>query len=159
MSTEKMVLLFQYLLHLPQFSVGQIRVENTNDILMGIQGKNRWITSLKLSYSTPPCRKPDFLTIKTCPNTKGRIIINVSCNPQTPPFLPHIGLIEQSGENLKYLEIDMCSVVYSKKTKVKRLRDGVTFSSFLLQCPHLLGIRVSNTALSTFSEHIQFQKA
>lgn len=158
MSTEEAVQFFEYLLHVPEFSTAQIRTANINDILKDIQGKDRCITRLKLSYNGVISDEPQTLYIKTSPCVKDKIIIDISCKPQVPPMSPHIGLIEHSGENLEYLEIDMYNPDVGKKTKIRRFGDSVTFSSFLLQCPRLLGIRVSNTALNIFGENTQFQK-
>ncbi|GAA5814190.1 hypothetical protein MFLAVUS_007683 [Mucor flavus] len=158
MSTNEIVEFFEYILGIPELSVRYIPVGNQNDVMLGLNSKNRRIKKLKISYTYMSYLSGySYISVATCPNVKERIIFSIIYKANTPPLLPHIGLIEQSGKDLQYLEIDMGLGIFGTISMKPDSDDGVTFSGILRQCPHLLGICIRNAILNTFGTHLQYQ--
>ncbi|KAI8088282.1 hypothetical protein BDF21DRAFT_460437 [Thamnidium elegans] len=158
MSTDEIVKFLEYLLDIPELSVSCIPVVNQNDVLLGLHGKSRHIKELKISYmGIPYFLGSSYLNIATCPNVKEKIVISVIYKADIPPLLPHIGLMEQSGKDLRYLEINMGLGLFGMISMKPDSENGVTFSGILQQCPHLLGICIQNAILNTFGSQLQLQ--
>lgn len=74
-------------------------------------------------------------------------------------LLSRIRLLQQYGQFLEYIDIDMDLVLPSQKKRALRTNNGVTLSSILRQCPRLIGISICNTALNIIDTNLQFRQS
>lgn len=158
MSTNEAIRFLEYMLCIPEITVGYIPVENQYDVLLGFRDMNRSVDKLKLHYLNESSMSDSpLLTLKTFPQVKELLQIEVVYQFGIPPLLPRIGLIEQSGKNLIFLELDMDIHFDNTASEILNWNQDVTFSSILRQCPNLSGISILHTVLNTFGTDIQFE--
>ncbi|KAI9256106.1 hypothetical protein EDC94DRAFT_616666 [Helicostylum pulchrum] len=158
MSTKEAIQFIEYMLCIPELTVGYVPVENQYDVMLGFHDKNRCIDKLKLHYlNESSISDSPILTLKTFPQVKELIQIEVVYQFGIPPLLPRIGLIERSGKNLIFLELDMDIHFDNTVSEILNWNQDVTFSSILQQCPNLSGISILHTVLNTFGTDIRLE--
>lgn len=122
---------------------------------MDFHGSNRYITNLSISYSDKQFPGQHLLYVDTCPRVKGKKFIEATGESDVRLALPRIGLIEKSGKYLEYLGIDMGFGFDEINPLSQKQNPDVTLPSILQKCPHLLGIKISSTALNLFGSDLE----
>ncbi|GAA5800971.1 hypothetical protein HPULCUR_006411 [Helicostylum pulchrum] len=158
LSTKEAVQFLEYLVSVLEFNVCNIPISDQYGVMLGFYGRNRCINKLEVSYfgqvSVPGSQ---LLTLKTDPQVEGLIQIEIYHELGLMHFLPRIGLIEQSGENLQFLELCMNMDFGDIIPAVVNENRGVTLSRILRQCPQLRGISILHTALNDFGKDLRFK--
>ncbi|KAG2235896.1 MAG: hypothetical protein JSY10_17815 [Paenibacillus sp.] len=152
--TKVAVPFLEYLVGVSEFYVYYIPIADQHSAMLGFYGKKRRISKLKIGYLCIPSCHPHFISLNTDPKVKELIEIQVGYRLILPPLLPEIGLIEQSGENIEFLELDMGIHSFDMISAALRSKQGVCLSRILQRCPHLRGISIWNTCFNLFGRDL-----
>ncbi|GAA5814193.1 hypothetical protein MFLAVUS_007686 [Mucor flavus] len=159
LSTEEAVRFLDYLVCVQKFNVSSIPISDQYGVMLGFYGGNRYTDKLKVRYeSNSFISGSQRLNFETDSQVEGLIQIGIFHEHGIIPFLPRIGLIERSGGNLQFLELDMgMSAVTDMVAALPNKHKGVNLSTILRQCPQLRDIYILNTGLEEFGEDLQFE--
>lgn len=158
--TDMIVTFIRYLINIPTVYVPYIPILDLGDFLIKISDKSGTIKYLSLRYKQingMGC--PSYTAISSNMKEKEKTMnVVINYKQDEPVILPRIGLIKQSGNNLKYLKVDMGMNAISMKSIVTDLINDATFSDILTQCPNLQTIYIRCALLYNFGTRLQHQK-
>ncbi|GAA5800968.1 hypothetical protein HPULCUR_006408 [Helicostylum pulchrum] len=157
--TDVIIKFIRYLINIPTVYVPYIPILDLGDFLVKICDNSGTIKYLSLRYkqiNEMGC--PSYIAISSSLKEKEKMNVGIYYKQDEPVILPRIGLIKQSGNNLKYLKVDMGMNVISMKSIVTDLINDATFSDILTQCPNLQTIYIRCALLYNFGTSLQHQK-
>ncbi|GAA5814196.1 hypothetical protein MFLAVUS_007689 [Mucor flavus] len=157
--TDMIITFIRYLINIPTVYVPYIPILDLGDFLTKICDKSGTIKYLSLCYKQingMGC--PSYAAISSNSKEKETMMnVGIYYKQDEPVILPRIGLIKESGNNLKYLKVDMGMNAISVKSIVTDLINDATFSDILTQCPNLQTIYIRCALLYNFGTRLQHQ--
>ncbi|MBM6385825.1 MAG: hypothetical protein JSY10_17855 [Paenibacillus sp.] len=159
--TDMIIKFIRYLINMPTVYVPYIPILDLGGFLIKVCDKSGTIKYLSLRYKQingMGC--PSYIAISSNlkEKEKEKMDIGIYYKQDEPAILPRIGLLQQSGNNLKYLKVDMGMNVINMKSIVTDLINDATFSDILTQCPNLQTVYIRCALLYNFGTSLQHKK-
>lgn len=148
METDVAAELINKIINMKSSFIRFIPVKNPGAVLEKLNCGNRRLETLRVSYLFPYTEGSPYIDLNN--KEPNRISMTIRAGQEKP--IPRIGLIEDSGENLKNISInyDHLGMADFCETEMDRNDNSYHISDILKKCPNLESIALGNTVLCKF---------